>query len=74
MTKLTMNPPHTDLFRHHKLNTILTAANWPYQVNSVFDGKTLLAAYGWSPDLSDEEILEKVRALNFERSRGESSR
>jgi predicted GH43/DUF377 family glycosyl hydrolase len=44
MTTLTMNPPHTELFRHHKLNTILTAANWPYQVNSIFNGATLLAA------------------------------
>ena len=41
-----MNPPHMELFRHHKLNTILTAANWPYQVNSVFNGATLLAADG----------------------------
>lgn len=32
------------LFQRHKLNPILTAANWPYQVNSVFNpGATLLA-------------------------------
>lgn len=31
------------LFQRHKLNPILTAANWPYQVNSVFNpGATLL--------------------------------
>jgi hypothetical protein len=30
-------------------------------------------AYGWKPDLSDEEILEKLLGLNLERSRGESS-
>jgi predicted GH43/DUF377 family glycosyl hydrolase len=32
------------LFQRHKLNPILTAANWPYQANSVFNpGATLLA-------------------------------
>jgi hypothetical protein len=30
--------------------------------------KAVFAAYGWSPDLSDEEILEKLLALNLERS------
>ena len=35
--------------------------------------EAVLAAYGWKPDLSDEEILEKLLALNLERSRGESS-
>jgi hypothetical protein len=25
-------------------------------------------AYGWSVDISDEEILEKLLALNFERA------
>jgi predicted GH43/DUF377 family glycosyl hydrolase len=34
---------HPELFRRHKLNPILTAANWPYPVNSVFNpGATLL--------------------------------
>ena len=41
---------HPELFRRHKNNPILTAANWPYPVNSVFnpgavlmpDGTTLL--------------------------------
>jgi predicted GH43/DUF377 family glycosyl hydrolase len=38
-----MNNHHSDLFQRHKLNPILTAANWPYQVNSVFNpGATLL--------------------------------
>ena len=27
------------------------------------------AAYGWPSDLSDEEILEKLLALNLERSK-----
>jgi hypothetical protein len=30
----------------------------------------VFAAYGWRSDLSDEEILEKLLALNLERSMG----
>ncbi|MEK7755856.1 MAG: glycosidase, partial [Planctomycetota bacterium] len=38
-----MNNQHPELFRRHKLNPILTAAHWPYPVNSVFNpGATLL--------------------------------
>jgi beta-1,2-mannobiose phosphorylase / 1,2-beta-oligomannan phosphorylase len=38
-----MSHQHTELFRRHKLNPILTAADWPYPVNSVFNpGATLL--------------------------------
>jgi predicted GH43/DUF377 family glycosyl hydrolase len=38
-----MKNQHTELFRRHKLNPILTAADWPYPVNSVFNpGATLL--------------------------------
>jgi hypothetical protein len=29
----------------------------------------VFAAYGWKSDLSDEEILEKLLALNMERGR-----
>src|SRR3970040_2474908 len=44
MSSLTMTNHHSDLFQRHKLNPILTAANWPYQINSVFNpGATLLA-------------------------------
>ena len=39
-----MNDLYSELFRRHKLNPILTAADWPYQVHSVFNpGATLLA-------------------------------
>ncbi len=35
---------HPELFYRHKLNPILTAADWPYPVNSVFNpGATMLA-------------------------------
>ncbi len=39
-----MNNQHQELFHRHKLNPILSAANWPYPVNSVFNpGATRLA-------------------------------
>ena len=31
--------------------------------------EAVFAAYGWKSDLSDEEILEKLLALNLERSK-----
>jgi hypothetical protein len=31
--------------------------------------ESVFAVYGWPSDLSDEEILEKLLALNLERSR-----
>ncbi len=38
-----MNHHYPELFHRHKLNPILTAADWPYPVNSVFNaGATLL--------------------------------
>ncbi len=39
-----MSNTHPELLQRHKLNPILTAANWPYPINSVFNpGATLLA-------------------------------
>ena len=46
------NAPHPDLFERYRGNPILTAADWPYRVNSVFNagavrlesGETLLLA------------------------------
>ncbi len=38
-----MNNQHAELFHRHKKNPILTADNWPYPVNSVFNaGATML--------------------------------
>jgi predicted GH43/DUF377 family glycosyl hydrolase len=38
-----MNHHHREILRRHKLNPILTAADWPYPINSVFNaGATLL--------------------------------
>ena len=33
----------------------------------------MLDAYGWPHDLTDEEILEKLLALNLERAAGQSA-
>src|SRR4030042_6189757 len=38
-----MNNHHLELFKRHERNPILTAADWPYPANSVFNpGATLL--------------------------------
>jgi hypothetical protein len=41
-----MNHHHPELLRRHKLNPILTAANWPYPINSVFNAGTTLLPDG----------------------------
>jgi len=41
-----MSNQHPDLFRRHKLNPILTAADWPYPINSVFNPAAVLLANG----------------------------
>jgi hypothetical protein len=33
--------------------------------------EAVFAAYGWDPAMSDEEILERLLALNLERAGGE---
>jgi len=44
MTIATLNNHRTQLFQRSNLNFILRVANWPYQINSVFNpGATLLA-------------------------------
>jgi predicted GH43/DUF377 family glycosyl hydrolase len=44
MSIIKMNNRFSELFHRNKLNPILTAENWPYQINSVFNpGATLLA-------------------------------
>jgi hypothetical protein len=37
-------------------------------VLNVIVDEVVFAAYGWPSDLSDEEILERLLALNLERS------
>jgi len=35
--------------------------------------QAVFAAYGWQPNLSDEEILENLLVLNLERSKADNS-
>ena len=44
-----MNNHHPELFHRHKLNPILTAADWPYPVNSVFQPRRDAAARWHDP-------------------------
>ena len=37
---------------------------WPQRLD-----EAVFAAYGWTGDLSDEEILEKLLSLNLERAK-----
>lgn len=65
-----MNNNSHELFRRHKLNPILTAADWPYPVNSVFnpaatllpDGTTLLLCR--VEDLRGHSHLTAARSVN----------
>ena len=41
-----MNQQHPELFRRHKLNPILTAADWPYPVHTVFNPAATLLPDG----------------------------
>ncbi len=41
-----MSNTHPELLRRHELNPILTAADWPYPVNSVFNPGAILLADG----------------------------
>jgi hypothetical protein len=40
----------------------------PRRKNAGQAGQAIFAAYGWPSDLSDEEILERLLALNLERA------
>ena len=43
-----MNNRHPEIFHRHKLNPILTAGNWPYPINSVFNAGAALMPDGTS--------------------------
>jgi len=46
----------------------LAVSTWLRLAHTKLD-QAVFAAYGWQPDLSDDEILEKLLALNLERSK-----
>ena len=41
---------------------------WLVQVHQKLD-EAVFAAYGWEPDLSDEQLLERLLQLNLERAK-----
>jgi hypothetical protein len=47
---------------------VLARSTWPAQAHARLDA-AVLAAYGWPGDLTDEQLLERLLALNVERSR-----
>ncbi|HSL42090.1 MAG TPA: hypothetical protein VK897_01585 [Anaerolineales bacterium] len=49
-------------------NTLSTSVTWFDLAHKRLDA-AVSAAYGWQSDPSDEEILEKLLALNLERSK-----
>jgi len=44
---------------------------WLANAHAVLD-RAVFAAYGWPPDIADEDILKELLALNLERSSGEA--
>lgn len=48
-------------------NLYNTHSTWLELAHKPLD-EAVFAAYGWKSDLSDEEILEKLLALNLERA------
>ena len=49
-------------------NLYNTRPTWPFLAHKRLD-EAVFAAYEWEPALSDEEILEKLLALNLERAK-----
>jgi len=49
-----MNNQHAQLFHRNKLNPILTADNWPYHINSVFNA----GATSNSPERNSVEDIQ----------------
>jgi len=54
-----------DVVRECLLDTYIMGGLYEYRLSM----STVRAEYGWKIDLSDEEILEKLLALNLERGK-----
>lgn len=63
-----MNNKHPELFRRHKLNPILTAADWPYPINSVFNPGAVLLPDGTTLLLCRVECRRGLSHLSVARS------
>ncbi len=65
-----LNPPNTteaELKKRTLTNLYNARPSWLQDAQDELDN-TVYAAYGWPPDISDEEILKNLLALNLERS------
>ena len=65
-----LNPPNLDpdeLRQHTMTNLYNDPPTWLEIAHREVDG-AVFAAYGWEADLSDDEILERLLALNLERA------
>jgi hypothetical protein len=53
--------------KRHALVRHLERPTWLDLAHQKLD-RAVFAAYGWDPGISDEELLEKLLALNLERA------
>ena len=67
LEKLRAGEPFTDKDRDYNNRALVSTLK---QIHDELD-EAVFAAYGWEPTLSDEEILEKLVALNAERAEEE---
>ena len=65
---------HPELFRRHPRNPILTAADWPYPVNSVFNPGAVLMPDGTTLLLCRVEDRRGISQLTVARSTDGMSR
>jgi hypothetical protein len=69
-------PKHEEHAKELKKRTLTNLYNqkptWLTLVHKKLD-ETVFAAYGWPSHLTDEQILEKLLALNLERAKEESA-
>jgi len=70
-----LEPKDADCAAKLKKRTLTNLYNerpaWPDLAHKKLDA-TVAAAYGWPADLTDEQILEKLLALNLERAAAEA--
>ena len=70
-----LDPPGQDpsLLKGRTLTNLYNEQpTWLQQLHEELDA-SVAAAYGWPPEISDEEILESLTALNLERAKGQST-
>ena len=69
-------PKDEECAKELKMRTLTNLYNqkptWLQLAHKKLD-EAVFAAYGWPPDLSDEQILEKLLALNLERAAEDSA-